>query len=770
MFTMITPENLRDLVEEYDIQFEGPTPSRKWPDRYRHLFQVIRDISANRYDEYVKRTDIDQKTMNKQTSRVRKVIDIAIRFRRNISSYEDTWRDAIETTIMGFLKEEVVCQSCGREIWDSEYKAHPLDKREREELERKSQKRSRCNCPPHNQSVIWIDDDSDDELGEPIFQTVIGERVSHVPEDDLDSYGIPMKPDRVLGLSRTTKVRESIEACVVNLVHAPVEGNDMIYPFLILEAKREKNPPGFRAIEAQTAFAIRRFLRIQEDLHTSCQSHLDPLVWFFAYQGDEWRLYAAIINYKKTRIFHLWHGIVESEDGILQLLQIIEFIATWGRDVYRPQIRRCLAGLPNPYKRSPSFDESVRSQLWPLKSRTRSFSIPLLSSMQEEILEAPTGNGQTQNDQSYVQQGFHDASSNSFLRWSLCRDLSKSWALNSSIRHSDIVMFSFRVFEVPNTEKELKELILSLENDQNAQTAIFHLLSLMEDNPYTFVLKRGDIPKMEKCWTGANTPSSYESCMENPSEIVRILVFFRSCCQSNDWQLNREMYCIIWSPTAARIFGSHFSKDVTQGFEESGFQRKLVSDVIQSFQQLRSLSGKCSVAYALGGICYILQPYQDLSYEGSLVHWRSPQEGGLPTPMIEKLSSLFNSAAGGDIVQLRQYQGRSLLGVTQGQQPYNTPTRLSQVANNLRQHKAVMAIKPDFWPQECPRFCLFVLLEQDFDDEDILRDLLHDTIRTRTFLPVYKGGIGDQPSWTVDDENLLKDWKQYFSEENMLKF
>lgn len=105
---MITPENLRDLVEEYDIQFEGPTPSRKWPDRYRHLFQVIRDISANRYDEYVKRTDIDQKTMNKQTSRVRKVIDIATRFRRNISSYEDTWRDAIETTIMGFLKEEVV--------------------------------------------------------------------------------------------------------------------------------------------------------------------------------------------------------------------------------------------------------------------------------------------------------------------------------------------------------------------------------------------------------------------------------------------------------------------------------------------------------------------------------------------------------------------------------------------------------------------------------------------------------------------------------------
>jgi hypothetical protein len=165
--------------------------------------------------------------------------------------------------------------------------------------------------------VIYIDEDrcvliitcvlllkliavSDDELREPIFQTVIGERVSHIPEEGLGRKGIPMKPDRVLGLSRTAKFRESIEACVVNLVHAPVQGNDMIYPFLILEAKREKDPPGFRAIEAQTAFAIRRFLRIQEDLQTSCQSHLDPLVWFFAYQGDEWRLYAAIVKGGKT--------------------------------------------------------------------------------------------------------------------------------------------------------------------------------------------------------------------------------------------------------------------------------------------------------------------------------------------------------------------------------------------------------------------------------------------------------------------------------------
>jgi hypothetical protein len=114
-----------------------------------------------------------------------------------------------------------------------------------------------------------------------------------------------MRPDKIFGLSRTAKFREYIEPCLMNLVHDPVKGNDMVYPFLVLEAKRERNPPGFRAIEAQTAFSIRRFLRIQEDLRLYRQSNLDPLVWFFAYQGDEWRLYAAIINRGKTVRFPL---------------------------------------------------------------------------------------------------------------------------------------------------------------------------------------------------------------------------------------------------------------------------------------------------------------------------------------------------------------------------------------------------------------------------------------------------------------------------------
>ncbi|KAH8685482.1 hypothetical protein BGZ60DRAFT_395270 [Tricladium varicosporioides] len=767
----LPPEKLRNQIEKYDILFEGPVPPRKWPDRYRHLFQVIRDIWANRYDEYTRRTDIDRETIDKQMTRVRTVVDKATRFRKNIGSHEDTWRDAIENATVGLFVEEVVCRSCGRELWDSEYKARPHDKYQKDELERKSQKRGRCNCHHLNESVIFIDEDSDEEQGEPIFQSVVGQEVSHEPEDNLANSGIPMKPDRVIGLSRTEKFRGSIDACIMNLVHDPVKSDDMVYPFLVLEAKRERNPPGFRAIEAQTAFSIRRFLRIQEDLRTSCQGDFDPLVWFFAYQGDEWRLYAAVINHGKTRVFQLWLGILESEDGALQLLQIVDFIWTWARDVYRPQIRRCLAGVPNPYKRSPSFDDRiVHSQPGHKSVQAQLFSQPPFDSVQEEysVAEVENSSIQGQGAENYGQQNFEETSYYPFLRWALCRDLSKSWALKSSIRHSDIVMFSFRVFEVPDTKEGLQDLILSLQDYEGAPAVMSHLLTLIKENPYTFVLKRGNIPEIEKSWTGANAQSSYWSNIANSDEAVRTFFFFRSYFQSNNWQPMREMYCIVWSLEAAKMFGNLYGEDVELGFGESAFQCVPPSEVIQTFQQLRGLSGKHSMAHALLCTSFTLQPIHDVSLDRSQVQWSSPQDRGQPTPIITQLTGWFDLTLGRDVVQLRKYQSHNLLQVFPDQQPSNTPLRLLQFGDNFGQLEALMAVKADSWPQECPRFCLFVLLDQDFDNEGKLRLLLHDAIRVHKFFGVCRNGVQGQPSWSADDKIVLQNWQEYFSEENML--
>jgi len=137
---------------------------------------------------------------------------------------------------------------------------------------------------------------SDDEYEGPIFKVAIGDEVKHDPDDRFDKRGIPMRPDRVVGLAQTRRFQNDVALSSPELTHCPVSGADsMLYPFLVLEAKREDGAPGFRAVERQTAFPLRRFLKLQDALQRACSKNLEPLVWFFAYQGELWRLYAGTL-------------------------------------------------------------------------------------------------------------------------------------------------------------------------------------------------------------------------------------------------------------------------------------------------------------------------------------------------------------------------------------------------------------------------------------------------------------------------------------------
>lgn len=105
-----------------------------------------------------------------------------------------------------------------------------------------------------------------------------------------------MQPDRFIGLRLDRRYREHLGSLVVELTSRPHEDRDLFYPFLVVEAKREADAPGFIAIEAQTAFPIRRFLKLQDELQKASQMNHDPLVWFLAFRGDELRLYAGTLD------------------------------------------------------------------------------------------------------------------------------------------------------------------------------------------------------------------------------------------------------------------------------------------------------------------------------------------------------------------------------------------------------------------------------------------------------------------------------------------
>jgi hypothetical protein len=71
-------------------------------------------------------------------------------------------------------------------------------------------------------------------------------------------------------------------------------------PFLVIEAKKEDGGPGFQAMQFQTAFPIRRFLLAQTNFKRSDASCEPSIVWFFAYQGEQWRLHFCVQDGQKV--------------------------------------------------------------------------------------------------------------------------------------------------------------------------------------------------------------------------------------------------------------------------------------------------------------------------------------------------------------------------------------------------------------------------------------------------------------------------------------
>lgn len=102
-----------------------------------------------------------------------------------------------------------------------------------------------------------------------------------------------MKPDRVYGLRCPSRVP-------FDYSNFPITGRRILLPFLVVEAKKENDVPGFRAIQHQTAFPIRRLLKAQDDVLSREQVREPCLVWFFGYQGEVWRLHVGTLQKGKV--------------------------------------------------------------------------------------------------------------------------------------------------------------------------------------------------------------------------------------------------------------------------------------------------------------------------------------------------------------------------------------------------------------------------------------------------------------------------------------
>jgi hypothetical protein len=147
----------------------------------------------------------------------------------------------------------------------------------------------------------------------PLFDDRAEENVLH-DQQVLDDLPKKELPDRIYGLRMTKRLerlllwsedkRPSSDGKTIgeSIRTSPfrADGEPVIFPFLVVEAKSEKGRDSFSDIEVQTAFTIRTLLKIQQDLRDAAgeesESEPSPLVWFFSYKGDQWRVSAAFVE------------------------------------------------------------------------------------------------------------------------------------------------------------------------------------------------------------------------------------------------------------------------------------------------------------------------------------------------------------------------------------------------------------------------------------------------------------------------------------------
>ena len=574
-----------------------------------------------------------------------------------------------------------------------------------------------------------------------------------------------MRPDRVVGLSMNDRYREYIEACPNSLTHSPFKKMQLLYPFLVVEAKRENDVAGFRSIEAQTAFPIRRFLKMQDDLRKAREMSHDPLVWFFAYQGENWQFYAGTLQGDKVvrfdvtqqsemrltktpqRVYDLWHGTIESHHGALQIFQIIDFIWTWARDVYRPQIRRCLRGHNLDVR-----EISPTSTLPPRRSESV-FPLPSVRSIAQSLPESVQEGEVTALHEADIDRlAIADASSSPFLRWADNREISAPRARQCSIRHSDIIMFSFRILMEPENELEYKAFNAMLNRDRVRSAQV-------SQRRVVFTISKGDLQRIEECWTGVSTSASTSLSTVDPDEIVRAVFFFRTLFEQENWQLRREIYCVIL-PTKCRAL---ILLEVPETQQERAIK------IFTVFRRLRSYYGRTSVVAASRSATGVIVVLANHTGRDRLVlQWLLPQHYLAPSvsPMgVHQVSDWFRFASCSESARgLQHYQSARLLRllpVLRTEHNTDIPAHDSR-SSDSSETGAILLVKPESWPSQCPRFCLFVLQSQGFDDKEQLGRLLRYTIDAEEIHNIPAVIDQGKPPLSTEDNDIITSWLNHF--------
>ncbi|GAQ05025.1 hypothetical protein ALT_2346 [Aspergillus lentulus] len=503
---------LRRLMKRYNIRFlrldEGV------PELHAETFNNIKKLGNYQFDVYSAGVNIwSSKEPWKQQIKARAewLCQRAERLfgqERN----EAGWRFGLENHILGRFLAEVACSRCRARIWQSEIEA-TLSNNQIEharELEERRKRRRPCQCPPNERIKDFY------EIGtNPLFDDRAQEFVVY---DELLRSQLPKQgPDRVLGLQNTrnldsllqspvrpdlAKQQDDIVSDILKTTPFKSQADPLLFPFLLLEAKSETSSSGFDAIQVQSAFPIYALLKLQEELRSYVdwspgEERFEPLVWFLASRGDQWKVYGAHLDKgadgDPTRygITLLWSGSLLHKDDALQLLLIVDYIMDWARDIYRIAILKQLQSLVT----GQAFDQIsiVDSEIISMRRDPTSWIPAPPSTVSDDMEELSDA---TDEDGPPLMSLDHQA----------LLDFRIPNSKHGTVRSASLIDFRFDCFYL--TQRLVPSFLQVIggrqHNPRNTEKAARHIINFITQFDEVLVMSGADLELLENLWTGTD--------------------------------------------------------------------------------------------------------------------------------------------------------------------------------------------------------------------------------------------------------------------------
>ncbi|GFF52416.1 hypothetical protein IFM58399_09317 [Aspergillus lentulus] len=567
---------LRRLMKRYNIRFlrldEGV------PELHAETFNNIKKLGNYQFDVYSAGVNIwSSKEPWKQQIKARAewLCQRAERLfgqERN----EAGWRFGLENHILGRFLAEVACSRCRARIWQSEIEA-TLSNNQIEharELEERRKRRRPCQCPPNERIKDFY------EIGtNPLFDDRAQEFVVY---DELLRSQLPKQgPDRVLGLQNTrnldsllqspvrpdlAKQQDDIVSDILKTTPFKSQADPLLFPFLLLEAKSETSSSGFDAIQVQSAFPIYALLKLQEELRSYVdwspgEERFEPLVWFLASRGDQWKVYGAHLDKgadgDPTRygITLLWSGSLLHKDDALQLLLIVDYIMDWARDIYRIAILKQLQSLVT----GQAFDQIsiVDSEIISMRRDPTSWIPAPPSTVSDDMEELSDA---TDEDGPPLMSLDHQA----------LLDFRIPNSKHGTVRSASLIDFRFDCFYL--TQRLVPSFLQVIggrqHNPRNTEKAARHIINFITQFDEVLVMSGADLELLENLWTGTDR-SDPEAREEDFYVIMECSWYF-----THTWQITRQLSCFAISKTAFDIMKSYARFSVRRKGIENLHQRE----------------------------------------------------------------------------------------------------------------------------------------------------------------------------------------------------